>query len=377
MSISSSLKSDFNFIEINCLRLQSPVDIYTALWRGMTGCHLNAKAALKQIKQYIDAGVNSKKPEDIAKRECHVVLVDEIDFLLTKDEAAIYHFFDWPLHANSRLILISISNTFDLANRLSQRVQSRVSSVMRLLFAPYTYTEIGLILTKRLDDLAVYFPQPIFDKVTAIDHYSLYRFTYEHLLIITQDGINLLSRKAANVAGDLRAALKICQKAIEILRDEVRSSDSNQSTHPKVTSSIISRAAEEYKENPMIVMLQNSCKLDTALILSLCKHFNVTGSMECKESELWDRLADLIFSVKGNPLIKPPLIQPPYYIFLTCIQRLAAMGYIQVSTTKANATGSSQYKVQLITLKMEVSEIKSTLMGSGDLLVEYGGFNNI
>lgn len=186
----------------------------------------------------------------------------------------------------------------------------------------------------------------------------------------------MLSRKAANVAGDLRAALKICQKAIEILRDEVKGSEGSQSTYPKVTSSIISRAAEEYKENPMIVMLQNSCKLDKALILSLCKHFNVTGSMECKESALWDRLSDLVFSVKGNPLINPPLIQPPYYIFLTCIQRLAAMGYIQVSTTKANATGSSQYKVQLITLKMDASEIKSTLMGSGDLLVEYGGFNN-
>ncbi len=157
----------------------------------------------------------------------------------------------------------------------------------------------------------------------------------------------------------------------------MKSGEGNQPAHPKVTSSIISRAAEEYKENPMIVMLQNSCKLDKALILSLCKHFNITGSMECKESELWDRLSDLIFSVKGNPLIKPSLVQPPYYIFLTCIQRLAAMGYIQVSTTKANASGSSQYKVQLITLKMDVSEIKSTLMGAGDPLVEYGGFNNI
>ena len=172
-STSSCLKNDFNFIEINCLRLQSPGDIYTALWRGMTGYHLNAKAALKQIKQYIDAGVNSKKPEELAKREYHVVLVDEIDFLLTKDEAAIYHFFDWPLQAHSRLILISISNTFDLANRLSQRVQSRVSSVMRLLFAPYTYTEIGVILTKRLDDLSSYFPQPIFDKVN-INRHPLY-----------------------------------------------------------------------------------------------------------------------------------------------------------------------------------------------------------
>ena len=32
--------------------------------------------------------------------------------------------------------------------------------------------------------------------------------------------MELLARKASSVAGDLRAALKICQRSIEIFRDE-------------------------------------------------------------------------------------------------------------------------------------------------------------
>jgi len=57
---------------------------------------------------------------------------------------------------------------------------------MRITFVPYTYEQIRHILERRLGELAL----PIFDPVT----------------------VEFLARHVALAAGDLRAALKICQR---------------------------------------------------------------------------------------------------------------------------------------------------------------------
>ena len=41
----------FDFVEINCLRLQSPQEAYVVAWRGMTGNVASAKSASEKLSQ--------------------------------------------------------------------------------------------------------------------------------------------------------------------------------------------------------------------------------------------------------------------------------------------------------------------------------------
>lgn len=56
-----------------------------------------------------------------------VVLVDELDQMVTKKQDVIYNFFNWPHLAHSKLIVIAIANTMDLPEReLSGKLRSRL-----------------------------------------------------------------------------------------------------------------------------------------------------------------------------------------------------------------------------------------------------------
>ena len=58
-----------------------------------------------------------------------VVLVDELDQMITKKQDVIYNFFNWPHVAHSRLIVIAIANTMDLPEReLSGKIRSRLGA---------------------------------------------------------------------------------------------------------------------------------------------------------------------------------------------------------------------------------------------------------
>jgi hypothetical protein len=56
-----------------------------------------------------------------SSRRVTVCLVDELDFMITRDENVVYNFFNWPLLKGSGMLLIGVSNTLDLPERFSQR----------------------------------------------------------------------------------------------------------------------------------------------------------------------------------------------------------------------------------------------------------------
>ncbi len=51
------------------------------------------------------------------QRPTLVLLLDEIDFLLTKKQSVLYNLLHWPTAASARLLVIGISNTLDFADR--------------------------------------------------------------------------------------------------------------------------------------------------------------------------------------------------------------------------------------------------------------------
>lgn len=51
-------------------------------------------------------------------KKMRVILIDELDALLTKKQTLLYNLFDWPCHENSRLVVVAIANTMDLPERM-------------------------------------------------------------------------------------------------------------------------------------------------------------------------------------------------------------------------------------------------------------------
>lgn len=120
----------------------------------------------------------------------HIILViDEIDFLINKSKNLLYNIFNWTTYEGSKLIVISISNTLDLPNKLSQKIKSRMGN-NKIMFKPYNKDELITIL-----------------KSKGVE--------YEKF---TQDALRLSCMKVAAINGDLRRIIQILQRAKEIYK---------------------------------------------------------------------------------------------------------------------------------------------------------------
>ena len=144
----------------------------------------------------------------------------------------------------------------------------------------------------------------------------------------------IISRKAASVAGDLRAALRICQKTIEMYRDltnkrkQLFNSNMNNSTSTSTTTNstttntttttvafkdfvhIVKEATESYKQNPFLAVTSRACLLDKAIILIFGKHRQQTSGTEgnlntaaMTADAIWERLCDLIEKIHAEKVL--------------------------------------------------------------------------
>jgi Cdc6-like AAA superfamily ATPase len=253
---------NFDFVMVNGLQLQNPADAYSVILRKMSGVKCGFQAALSKLQAYFkDSDTENQERESV------ICLVDELDFLMLRNDNVIYNLFDWPLRRNSGLIIVGIANTMDLPERMSTRVLSRLQSgigMERMVFAPYSFDQVLEILKTRLRD------SDVFEKKS----------------------LEMSARIAASTAGDLRTALKICQRSIELHRDGLNQ-DLRQSTEKKVSYASVQLSVKEYRATPLLSALVHSCQLDKAIIVSMCKHYATTGLFGMSSSEIYDRLEDI------------------------------------------------------------------------------------
>ena len=116
-----------------------------------------------------------------------LVLVDEMDQLVTRTQSVLYNLFDWPTRPGSTLAVVGIANTLDLPERLLPRILSRLG-LHRLPFQPYTQQQIQTIVKSRLSGIEAFDAQ----------------------------AVEYAARKVAAVSGDVRRALELCRRAAEI-----------------------------------------------------------------------------------------------------------------------------------------------------------------
>ena len=177
---------DFIFVEINGMKVTDPHQSYSLLWEALKGDRVSPSHALGLLEREFDHPTPRRVP-------C-VVLMDELDQLVTKNQSVMYNFFNWPGLRHSRLIVLAVANTMDLPERtLSNKISSRLG-LTRILFPGYTHEQLQSIIHSRLSHV----PDNIVDP----------------------DAIQFASRKVAAVSGDARRALDICRRAVEIAEAE-------------------------------------------------------------------------------------------------------------------------------------------------------------
>lgn len=175
--------NDFDYLEINGMKLLSPQSAYELLWNKISNVSVPAANLQSELESYFS---NHKAERPL------VVLLDELDQIASKSTAVLYNFFNWPSLSKSKLIVIAIANTMDLPERtLTNKTSSRLG-LQRIQFPGYTHEELIQIIHARFEAL-------VDDGVE-----------------LKEDAIQFAARKIASVSGDARRALKICRRAVAL-----------------------------------------------------------------------------------------------------------------------------------------------------------------
>ena len=118
-SVQAEELDDFIFVEINGMKVTDPHQSYSLLWQALRGDRVSPSHALELLEREFSTPSPRRVP-------C-VVLMDELDQLVTKNQSVMYNFFNWPGLRHSRLIVLAVANTMDLPERtLSNKISSRL-----------------------------------------------------------------------------------------------------------------------------------------------------------------------------------------------------------------------------------------------------------
>ncbi|KAL7268771.1 AAA ATPase [Rhizina undulata] len=243
---------------VNCMAVTEPRGIYAKLlgelqdadaeegWSGLGNEELEALVLPKK----------SNKNDDL-----FVVVLDEIDHLLSKDGDHMYTIFEWSLRKSSRLILIGIANALDLTERFLPKFKARNLTPEHLPFLPYSADQIASVITSKLRSLL---PRDVDAPPDFIPY-------------VHPAAIQLLSRKVASATGDLRKAFDLCRKAIEVVESEIRSKDAKERL--AAMDRITEKEREHEKENSGVVVVPGDGKrgIMSPLRMPLVENMNLAS----------------------------------------------------------------------------------------------------
>ncbi|KAJ3163321.1 Origin recognition complex, subunit 1 [Geranomyces variabilis] len=246
--------SPFQFVEINGMKLTEPAQAYSILWKALTGNKVSATHAGHLLEKRFQSGGPNRQPV--------VVLMDELDLLVTKNQQVMYNFFNWPNLPNSRLIVLAVANTMDLPERvLTNRVSSRLG-LIRIQFEPYTHSQLLEIVQSRLEGVQCF----------------------------EKDAIELCARKIGAVSGDARRALDICRRGVELLEQSLRTAEAeNRPTDKKlVTMSVIDRAVKEMFAQPAVQSVARASTHQRIFLIAVLKVVRRLGTASVEFADVAD-----------------------------------------------------------------------------------------
>ncbi|KAK5987675.1 Origin recognition complex subunit 1 [Cladobotryum mycophilum] len=347
-AVGSDELDDFIFVEINGMKITDPHQSYALLWEALKG----ERASPAQSLDLLEREFSNPSPRRIP---C-VVLMDELDQLVTKNQAVMYNFFNWPTLRHSRLIVLAVANTMDLPERtLSNKISSRLG-LTRITFPGYNHEQLMKIIQSRLEGV----PGNIVDA----------------------DAIQFASRKVAAVSGDARRALDICRRAVELAESDVpgdpttpskRAQDSgipDPSRRGRVTISTIKKAINEATTNPIQQHLRGLPLMSKLLMAALLLRVRRTGLVETTFGETLDELqratthapraapgmAQILANcAKGSQGISQRQTGRPSYVHTAALELVAA-GLINLEAQRADRSSKLRLAIADDEVKMALRD---------------------
>jgi len=176
-------------IFVNCMALKQSQDIFRKVAVELVG---EDKCPAKVTQKFLEEEFSSTTLT-------RIVILDEMDQLESKNQEILYTMFEWPSQPKSKLILIGIANALDLTDRMLPRLQARPKCKPELLhFAPYTKEQIVKIIQ---------------DRLSVVESGSS---------VLDASAVQFCARKVSAMAGDMRKALDICRRAVEVVESGER-----------------------------------------------------------------------------------------------------------------------------------------------------------
>lgn len=342
---------DFEFVSVNGMEMRHPTDAYVKLWDAISEEKRPPNIAAKMLEQYFgdkkalteitkDKVVMYRESSLRKKRRLIVLLVDELDYLVTKKQEVLYNIFDWPTRKSRGMVVIGISNTINLAeNILLQKVQSRLGGA-RVIFQAYNTDQVLRILQNRLSYVS--------DK-----------------LVFRKDALQFTAMKTAALNGDIRKAFQICKCAAESVLDEVEANTRTISS-AVVTVQDIRLSIKRMQESPHLKAVSTCTSFEALIIISLASLRRQNGTGSSSITNLIQKMKG-IASVSGNENYYP---LPSFGETVDLLNRMFESRLVTIDTPKTNSTksifaGNTMGMMwPLVTVNLDDQEIYNSLKNS-------------
>lgn len=178
---------------INCMIADKPEQTYKIILEELTGKGrgLTTERAIERLEAlFLDPTPNAPR---------HVVILDEMDHIVTSDQEVLFRIFQWAFASNSNLVLVGIANALDLTDRFLPRLRSQKLVPEVLTFTPYSSDDVVKIIQERL--MSLYNEKA--DSPPSV------------VPLMHPAAIQFCAKKIAKTTGDLRKAFDVCCLGLE------------------------------------------------------------------------------------------------------------------------------------------------------------------
>lgn len=325
----------FNHVELNALRLQTPKHAYSTIAEELMGQKFSPDKASMVLEKRFKDGKGSDG-------RVTVLIVDELDLLVTHRQDVLYNIFDWPTHKKSRLVVIGIANTLDVPERMLPRIASRLGS-NRVSFAPYSWEQLKKIVTSRLESVE-----------GCSEAYA-------------PSTLDLICRKVASVNGDARRALELARRAAEVAEARINVEKvTNAGAQPaqtsplgatarakarteKVTMDDVRQAQSEMFDGPHMKLIHAASFYERMFLVALVKSLQRAGTTTVDMGSVMQMLQVMCKDPKVN------VAEPPIGSGIRIASKLRSSHLILTDSSTAR-------NIQQISLSVPVADITFALV---------------
>eukprot|EP01083_Nonionella_stella_P220887 789780_1 len=191
-------------VYINAMQVTTANAIYPKILQELSPNQpeLNPNKAAEKLQKMFLGRTTAKNK----RKKMTIVIVDEIDGLLSSKPVVLYQLFQYPKLDNSTLLLVGIANSLNLTEKFLPRLAGRGDSPEVLIFESYSAAQLTNIITRRIRDG---YP----NKEILSEDEDLVPF-------FDKDAVKIIAKKVASMSGDVRKSLEICRRCLSVLIDQ-------------------------------------------------------------------------------------------------------------------------------------------------------------